>query len=147
LKTAFEITKKPNESAGERGRYVFFQLLWDASDFHLLFLPAGSLIRVRFSRRAGLFNFDGGFNRERYAAEGAEDDREEFIHSAFRMCCCVFRSFGVVLFLLAFFLLATGADFVHGHFSLIFLLGSNGAAAVGDGTVHECRKTVDYLSV
>jgi len=31
LKTAFEITKKPNESAGERGRYVFFQLLWDAS--------------------------------------------------------------------------------------------------------------------
>jgi hypothetical protein len=31
FKTAFEITKMPNESTGERGRYAFFQLLWDAS--------------------------------------------------------------------------------------------------------------------
>jgi len=31
FETAFEITKKPNESMGERGRYVFFQPLWDAS--------------------------------------------------------------------------------------------------------------------
>jgi hypothetical protein len=32
FENAFEITKKPNESAGERGRYAFFQLLWDASE-------------------------------------------------------------------------------------------------------------------
>jgi len=33
FETAFEITEKPNESKGERGRYAFFQLLWDASDY------------------------------------------------------------------------------------------------------------------
>jgi len=31
FETAFEITKKPNESMGERGRYAFFQPPWDAS--------------------------------------------------------------------------------------------------------------------
>jgi len=32
FRTAFEIMKKPNESMGERGRYTFFQPLWDASE-------------------------------------------------------------------------------------------------------------------
>jgi hypothetical protein len=32
FETAFEITKKPNESMGERGQCAFFQPLWDASE-------------------------------------------------------------------------------------------------------------------
>jgi hypothetical protein len=27
----------PNESTGERGRYAFFQLLWDASEYFYMF--------------------------------------------------------------------------------------------------------------
>jgi len=38
FETAFAIAKKPNKSMGERGRYVFFQPLWDASVFCSIYI-------------------------------------------------------------------------------------------------------------
>jgi CYTH domain-containing protein len=45
LGTPFEITKKPNESMGERGRYAFFQLPWDASE--LFFNKEGVSMNIK----------------------------------------------------------------------------------------------------